>query len=186
MPLSPPAAREKQHTRTVTVEGYRRDDGLFDIEGRLVDTKTYGFPNQDRGRIEAGEPLHGMELRLTIDGDMLIHAAEAVTDYGPFAICRDINPAFHRLAGLRIGPGFRKQVREAFGGVHGCTHLVELLLGPMATTAFQTLYAERERQGRSGAAPAPGERPRIIDTCHALASDSPVVQRQWPEWYTGD
>lgn len=187
MPLTPPAVpREKQHTRTIEVNGYRREDGLYDIEGHLVDTKTYGFPNTDRGRIEAGEPLHGMELRLTIDGDMLIHAAEAVTDYGPFTVCKEINPAFHRLAGLRIGPGFRKQVRELLGGVHGCTHLVELLLGPMATTAFQTMYAERERQGRSGAAPAPGERPRIIDTCHALASDSPVVGRQWPEWYTGE
>lgn len=185
MPLSPPVDREKQHTRTVTVDGYRRADGLFDIEGHLVDTKTYGFPNTDRGRIEAGEPLHGMWLRLTIDGDMLIHAAEAVTDHGPFTICKDINPAFDTLAGLRIGPGFRKQVRERLGGAHGCTHLVELLLGPMATTAFQTLYAERERQGRAGDSAGPGGRPRILDTCHALASDSPVVKRQWPQWYTG-
>lgn len=183
MPLSPPVPRTKQHTRTIEVQGYRREDGLYDIEGHLVDTKTYGFANKDRGRIEAGEPLHGMWLRLTIDRTMTIQAAEAVTDYGPFTICKDINPAFEKLAGIRVGPGFRKEVRAALGGVHGCTHLVELLLGPMATTAFQTMYAEREREGSHGATT---ERPRIIDTCHALAADGPIVKREWPQWYEGD
>ncbi|WP_404382150.1 DUF2889 domain-containing protein [Caenispirillum salinarum] len=183
MPLTPPTvAREKQHTRTVQVEGFRREDGLYDIEGHLVDTKTYGFSNQDRGRIEAGEPLHGMWLRLTIDRTMLIRSAEAVTDYGPFTICKDINPDFAKLEGLHIGPGFRKDVRARLGGRHGCTHLVEMLLGPMATTAFQTMYAEREKTGENKGL---AERPRIIDTCHALAADGPIVARQWPQWYEG-
>lgn len=183
MPLTPPpVAREKQHMRTVQVEGFRREDGLYDIEGHLIDTKTYGFPNEDRGRIEAGEPLHGMWLRLTIDSTMVIQSAEAVTDYGPFTICKDINPAFTKLKGLRIGPGFRKDVRARLGGRHGCTHLVEMLLGPMATTAFQTMYAEREKTGENKGLT---ERPRIIDTCHALAADGPIVRRQWPQWYEG-
>lgn len=180
MPLSPPAPRVKQHTRVVTVEGYQREDGLWDVEGHLVDTKPYGFPNRDRGRIDAGEPLHEMWLRITIDRTMTIQAAEAVTDHGPFTICKDINPAFATLAGLRIGPGFRKAVRQVLGGVHGCTHLVEMLLGPMGTTAFQTMYAERERSGENKGS---GERPRIIDTCHALAADGPIVKREWPQWY---
>ena len=29
------------------------------------------------------------------------------------------------------------------------------------------------------------ERPRFLGTCHALASDSPAVKEQWPEFYTG-
>ena len=32
---------------------------------------------------------------------------------------------------------------------------------------------------------APEERPRFLGTCHALASDSPVVKERWPEFYTG-
>ena len=39
MPLSPAAPREHIHTRTVTCRGYRRKDGLWDIEGHLVDVK---------------------------------------------------------------------------------------------------------------------------------------------------
>ncbi len=38
MPLSPPAAsREHIHTRVVECRGYRRDDGLWDIEGHITD-----------------------------------------------------------------------------------------------------------------------------------------------------
>ena len=51
MPLSPPAPRTHIHTRTVTVMGYEREDGLFDIEAQMTDTKTYGFRNNWRGEI---------------------------------------------------------------------------------------------------------------------------------------
>ena len=55
MPLPAPAPRQLLHKRVVQCWGYRREDGLWDIEGRLVDTKTYPFPNEDRGgAIQAG------------------------------------------------------------------------------------------------------------------------------------
>ena len=37
--LSAPAAREAQHFRNDQFGGYRRADGLFDIEGRMTDAK---------------------------------------------------------------------------------------------------------------------------------------------------
>ena len=67
MPLSKAAAREKLHTRDIEICGYRRADGLYDIEAQLADAKSYGFVNQDRGYVDAGEKLHGMWLRLTVD-----------------------------------------------------------------------------------------------------------------------
>ena len=52
--LSAPVLREAQHFRNYAFGGYRRADGLFDIEGRMTDTKSYAFPNDwrqhDRGR----------------------------------------------------------------------------------------------------------------------------------------
>jgi hypothetical protein len=160
--------------------GYRRADGLWDIEGHLVDTKTYAFDNRHRGRLEAGDPVHEMWLRITIDDDLLIHEAEAVTDHSPYSICPDITPSFSRLKGLTIGGGFRRKVAERLGGVHGCTHLVELL-GPMATTAFQTMSAKRH----SERARDPSQPPRFLDTCHAHASDGVVVKEFWPQHYRG-
>jgi hypothetical protein len=186
--LSDPAPRELLHLRDISLRGYQRDDGLFDIEAHLTDTKTYGFPNADRGgRIEAGEPLHEMRLRLTVDEHMTITACEAATLHGPHRMCPDITPNFARLAGLRIGAGFLKAARERVGGVHGCTHLVELL-GQIGTTAFQTLYAIRAKRAKQ--AEARGEKPSsrppaLLNTCHAYATDSPVVAARWPDFYTG-
>jgi hypothetical protein len=55
MPLTQAASRELLHTRDIQISGYRRDDGLYDIEAQLADAKTYGFVNQDRGYVAAGE-----------------------------------------------------------------------------------------------------------------------------------
>ena len=67
MPLPNPEPRERLHTRRYEFNGYQRADGLWDIEGRMTDVKSYGFDNDYRGRIEAEEPLHDMRIRLTLD-----------------------------------------------------------------------------------------------------------------------
>ena len=151
----------------------------------MVDTKTYSIPNRHRGEVAAGEPVHEMWLRLTIDDSMRIHAVEAVTDYGPFGLCPAITHNFRRLEGLTIGPGFRRAVRERVGGTQGCTHLVELV-DTIATTAFQTMTALRHREELRPRAASNLERPRFLGTCHALAGDSPAVKEHWPEFYTGN
>ncbi len=188
MPLSPPVEREPIHTRKVTCRGYLRQDGLWDVEGHMTDQKSYAYPNDYRGQIEAGEPVHDMWMRMTVDETLTIRAMECVTDSGPFAICGNITPNFQRMVGVQIGKGFRGKVKQLVGGTEGCTHLVELF-GPMATTAFQSIYPYQEKRRRENpeiaAAEGPRERPRILDTCHALASDSYVVKNNWPEFYTG-
>ena len=184
MPLSEPVEREPRHHRRVTCDGYRRSDGLWDIEAHLVDTKPFDLPNRARGgRITAGEPLHEMWLRLTVDTAMTVRRVEAVTDHSPFAVCPHATAQFRRLEGERIGPGWRRRVRDLVGGTAGCTHLVELLT-PLATTALQTIYG-----ARYGAAPDEGGgglMEQLIGSCHALAPDSEVVRDFWPEHYRGD
>ena len=44
MPLPPPAPRDLKHTRTIVCQGYEREDGLWDIEARLTDTKPRDIP----------------------------------------------------------------------------------------------------------------------------------------------
>lgn len=178
MPLSEPAAREPIHQRTVQCHGYRRADGLWDIEGHIVDVKTYDFENTERGKVEAGVPVHEMRVRITVDDEFLIHDAEACTEHAPFGVCSQAAPSMKELKGVRIGAGWRREINKRIGGTLGCTHLRELL-GPMATTAFQTIVPLRAGESRS----APGKRPSVIGTCHAYAPDSPVVKRLWPEHY---
>ncbi|HEX5326393.1 MAG TPA: DUF2889 domain-containing protein, partial [Acetobacteraceae bacterium] len=150
MPLSPPADREVLHTRAITIQGYQRSDGLYDIEAQLIDSKSTAIPNQDRGAIAAGEPVHGMWMRMTVDEAMRIHSCEAATDHSPYAVCPQAAPNFTRLAGLTIRSGFLKEAAARIGGTAGCTHLRELLQ-QMATTAFQTITPARARRELAGA-----------------------------------
>src|SRR3954449_5573263 len=127
MPLSDPAPRELLHLRAIEINGYRREDGLFDIEAHLTDTKTFGQTNYDRGYIEAGEPIHDMWLRLTIDETMEIVDVDAVSDKTPYTMCPSAAPNFASLIGLRIKAGFLRDANQRVGGPVGCTHLRELL-----------------------------------------------------------
>lgn len=183
MPLPPAVPRQPFHRRVIECRGYQRADGLWDIEGHLVDTKDYALPTQARGTLAPGQPLHEMWLRLTVDDNFIVHAAIAVTDAAPFHICPDITPRFQHLQGVSIASGWHRKVRELLGGVKGCTHLVELL-AQMATTAFQTIYpatrAKRERE----ATLHPHRQPPMLDTCHAFARNSVVVKQFLPKFYT--
>lgn len=180
MPLSSVVHRKPLHTRKLTLQGYLREDGLLDIEGHLIDTKPFDIPNRDRGgRIRAGESLHEMRVRLTLDLDFKILDAQAVTEYAPYDHCKGGPLSFSRLIGEQIGPGWNKRVKSILGGRQGCTHITEML-GQMATTAFQTLNS---LQSPGEPAKDKEEKPLILDTCLALASDSPVVEREWPEFY---
>ena len=145
--LSPPAPREAVHQRQINCNGFVRNDELYDIEAELTDHKTYAFPSDFRGTVTPDLPVHHMILRVTINKELVIQHAEAITITGPYAICPTANEVFHNLVGLQIGPGWRRKVQAAIGGRHGCTHITELL-GPVATIAYQTLYGEEARQNR--------------------------------------
>jgi len=179
MPLSEPVGRELLHQRDIVLHGFRRDDGQFDVEAQLTDTKSYGFPSDDRGYIAQGEPLHGMSMRMTVDAELLITAFEASTDYSPYAICPTAAENFGRLVGIRIGRGFLKAAAERVGGTHGCTHLRELLQ-QMATVAIQTLYSKRQKSDRGADSPK-----GLLNTCYAYSTNGLLVQKRWPEHYTG-
>lgn len=190
-----PAATERDalHTRRYDFRGYRRGDGLFDIEGRMVDTKDYSFPNEWRGEVKPGEPVHDMIIRLTLDDHFVVHDIAAVTAASPFEICPAITPTFESLKGATVAKGWTRTLRAQFGGAHGCTHHVEMLRA-MGTVAFQTIYGWREKAKRELGGPqtdsppvetSPGKRPAFLDTCHALASDSEVVKSHWPQFYEG-
>jgi len=184
MPLSPAVPRRLLHQRIVQCQGYQRDDSWWEIEGWIVDTKTYTLPNEDRGSaIQAGEPLHDMSIRLTVDDQWVIRDVDACTDSAPFGICPAITARYQMLLGVQIGPGWSLKLKELFSGVNGCTHMTELL-GPVATTFFQTVYGQRYEE-EDAQPPAERETPPVLNTCHALASNSPVVKRRWPRAYTG-
>jgi hypothetical protein len=150
---------------------------MWDIEGRIADTKTYSVDIYGNKMIAPGEPIHDMHVRITVDDDYVIREAVALTNASPYACCAEINPSYAKLVGLKLTTGFTAALRERFGGPAGCTHITELL-SPMATTAFQTIAAGRLRRDhgkprRSGS----GEESRFWNACYALRADGEVARR---------
>ena len=177
MPL-PPSTSERVpvHGRTITLRGYRRSDGLWDIEGQLRDVRDHHFvfPGGER---PGGEAIHTMWLRLTVDATALIVDAAAATDASPFpGVCDGITPDYASgLIGLRVGPGFSRETARRFSGVRGCTHMSELLR-TLGTAVIQTLAG-------NNLAVSETHKPFQLDGCHALATDGPQVAAFYPRWY---
>lgn len=170
-----PVDRNEIHHRTISIRGYRRGDGLWDIEGHLMDVRSERAIFAGGAR-EANEPIHSMWLRLTIENNARISAAVAATEASPYpGVCGRIAPDYGALVGLTIGPGFRGHVRRLFGAQKGCTHMSELL-SAMATGALQTLAGERGAIDEE-------RKPFQLDGCHALATDGPIVQAFYPRWF---
>src|SRR5260221_14101346 len=103
MVLPAPVAREAFHHRRIAVDGFRRDDGLWDIEAHMTDTKTYAFTNDWRGEIKPGEPLHDMWLRVTIDDEMVVQDIGAVAGSPPFRGSPGSTGNFRRPLGREPG-----------------------------------------------------------------------------------
>jgi len=182
--LSAPTPRRLIHERRVVTRGYLRDDGMWDIEGELIDEKTYTYADRDRGPLPAGSPMHHMRARLTVDHDLVIHAAEGAMPAHPFGFCTGAIEPTQALVGACLAKGFRRVVEEAMGRTSGCTHLRELILA-VATTAFQTVSSYREQFLPELGAPksADGERPFFLNQCRSWADTSPVVAVHFPQFH---
>ena len=199
MALSEPVKREPMHTRRIEVQGFLREDGLLDVDARLVDTKPYTFANDDSGEVPAGRPLHEMLVRMTVDDRLNIVACEAVTLHSPYANCGGGADNMGVLVGLALKAGFLKAANERLRGPLGCTHIREMLQ-QIGTVAHQTMWPVRERAQARALAEAQRRDPSLvvraeageeegsagqINTCFAYSSAGPVVQKRWPHLSTG-
>ena len=162
------------------MQAYAREDGLYDVEGHLTDTKPQDFTVTAGPLRPAGTAIHGMWLRLTIDDQFLVHEIAAATDASPYGDCLGAPPTLQAMVGVRIGAGWTREIKERLGGVKCCTHLMEML-APLGTVAFQSLIAIV--RARATATDANG-RPLAIDSCYALAGHRSVVAIRWPEHAT--
>ncbi len=171
--------RELTHTRRIRFEGYKRADGLWDLEAHLTDIKNHDY-RLKTGVRRAGQPIHGMWVRVTIDPHYNIVSANASSDDVPYpGGCEPAAANYGKLVGLNLLKGFRKRLAEIFGGVKGCTHMTEMLAG-LPTAAIQTFAGEREEES------ADGRKPFQLDQCQALETTSETVMKWYPKWYRGD
>ena len=180
MPLPPPAiSRTLAHTRRLRFEAYKRADGLWDLEAHLTDIKPFDY-RLSSGIRPAGQPVHDMWIRLTIDWRLAIVDALVLVEAMPYTgACSAIAQEYGRdLVGLNLGRGFRKAVQARFAKVAGCTHLNEIL-AQFPTAAIQTMAGERVDNENED----DGSKPFQLDQCHALDTRGATVQRYYPRWH---
>lgn len=181
MSLPPPEiARDPLHTRSVRVSSYAREDGLWDLEAELIDVKAYDFPKKAGDTHFAGDPIHHMHLRITIDDQFTIVDAVADYDSAPYGPnCAAISPAYKDLVGLNLLRKFREAVKARFSRSAGCTHMTELsyLLPTVAIQSMANRRREEQEQGDTDT------RPFQLGGCHALRLDGEVAREFYPKWY---
>ena len=176
MPLTPPA-RQLKHTRSITVQAFSRDDGLWDVEARLTDMKTRDVELAAVVR-KVGEPIHDMTLRVTIDTSLRVVAASAISEAVPYpGSCENITPDYGQLVGLNLLNGFYREVRQRLSGVSGCTHLTELA-SVLPTAAVQAFAGDVFHTDGNA-----DKQPFQLDRCHALRTDGAAVREFYPRWY---
>ncbi|GAA5092760.1 DUF2889 domain-containing protein [Paenalcaligenes hermetiae] len=172
--------RSPLHKRAVTVEVFEREDGLWDLDAVLVDTKSYDFPLFEGGVHPAGQPVHHMLLRITIDDSYTIVDAAVQYEAAPYKVCATIADDYRQLIGLNLLRGFRHDVRARLAGRYGCTHMTELT-NVLPTAAVQGIATRLNRI--KATTQQQDKRPFHIDGCHALRADGDIVRVYYPKWY---
>lgn len=137
--------RQLLHTRETRFRGYRRDDGLWDIEAELLDTKEKPLHIVGERTIQPGESLHDLRIQVTVDSQYTVQSIQAEMQAVPHVTCPAALPPMQGLVGCKLSNGWRQSVNQHLGTSIGCTHLRDMLVH-MATVAFQTLSVERPHE----------------------------------------
>ncbi len=178
MPLPLPAyPRKPLHNRSIQVHSFEREDGLWDVEAELIDSKAFSYFKRDGSEQKIGQAFHHMHLRITIDSTFTILDAVAAYDASPFGEpCTSIVGAYRDLIGMNLLKSFRQQVKERFSRTAGCTHMTELA-AVLPTAAVQTMSGQRRN------AADPTKRPYQLGGCTAWRLDGPITKELYPQWY---
>jgi hypothetical protein len=154
--------------------GHRRDDGLFDIECTLVDTKGMDVPLLGVSRVvKAGESMHDMAIRMRVNDDLVVIDIEASSDATPYAICPEAVSSLQTVKGMKIGAGWTYAIKRQLVGAASCTHLAEMLIA-MGTAAYQTVVPYNRLHGRE----TPGfTLEKKVNSCYAYAAERPLIQQ---------
>lgn len=179
MTIPQPAERREVHHRTYDIRAYERSDGLFDVEARLVDRKPFDFHRIDEDPLPAGNPLHDLSIRLSVDRDFVVREIAAASTATPFSICKSAESTLNVLVGERIAKGWSSKLKEHLRGTRSCTHLMEMLM-PMATVAIQGIRGLERESGIRDSEESASAR---INSCFAYADFRAVVMKFWPAHY---
>lgn len=163
--MSKTKAPKALHRRSIEHQTWQHEDGVLEIESRLIDTKAYDTHIGFNRALPKGEPVHDMTIRILLGGDGLIRDIRLRMDSTPFDLCPEVIGHFESLRGASMGRGWNHLLNKRFAGAGGCRHLIDLLRG-MGTVAFQSMPHRVWTQASLE---------RMADSCHAFRKGGPVM-----------
>lgn len=169
--MSKNPVRKAMHHRSIEHQTWLHEDGVLEIESRLIDTKAYDTHVGFGRELPARQPLHDMTISILLGLDGLIQDIQLRMDSTPFDICPEVAQRFKALRGASMSTGWNALLSQRFAGISGCRHLIDLLRG-MGTVAFQSQPGEGWTQESLE---------RFSDSCYAFRQDGPVVERLMAE-----
>lgn len=176
------APRRLMHQRSLQCDAYLREDGLWEVEVRLRDTKPFGYTHFRRGEMRPGDAVHDMMLRVAVDDDMTIRDVGSEMFATPFLSCHDVRPLMGRLTGLKLSRGWREAARQRIGRLETCTHLMDLL-APAVATLYQTVTMGKNPENRHVLHNLkPGEKPFYLNGCYSWREDGDNVANVFPDF----
>lgn len=168
--------KEKIQNRHIDISSYEYDDANIVVKGELKDKRlvtTYDLAGQPRPPLTVHhfsiEWLFGVEERR-------IERIWVDMKTTPHDECDQIKEKLNSLEGVKIAPGFTRQVKRLLGGNKGCIHLTTLILA-MAPAALQGYWTHADRYPDSRDITKEEMEHYLIDSCHVWRKDGPLVKK---------
>jgi hypothetical protein len=127
-----PRLRQLVHGRQIACRAYRREDGCWEIEGRLRDVRTHAV-RLPEGAVPAGEPYRELALTLIVDDALTIRAARIDAATPAPEVRARLSAACRAVISWQISPGFADDTKAFFARAADCAHLAELFAALVAT-----------------------------------------------------
>jgi hypothetical protein len=170
--------KERIHSRTITVNTYEIDDSSLLVEGDLVDERF--FPSFYYSRNEFLDPgiVHDIRVEMKVNLPRLdITEARAQMRKIPIKDCLGVESSAEKIVGLRIKPGFSRDLKERLGGTAGCLHMTTLIYH-MGAAAVQGMWAWYSRKREGGSTRSLDYDPGILkDSCWLWREDGPFFEK---------
>lgn len=167
--------KEKIQNRNIDVSSYEYDEDHIVVCGELKDRRlvaTHDLAGKPRPPLTVHHLC--IELLLSLK-ERQITRVWVDMKTTPHDECDQIQDKLAVLEGLKIAPGFTRQVNRLLGGRKGCIHLTTLLLA-MAPAALQGYWTHADRKPDSRDITHEEMEQYLIDSCHVWRKEGELVK----------
>jgi hypothetical protein len=164
------------HQRNILISTKECGPGRMLVTGELKEERLVPYAGVD-GDSRPPHTVHHMIVRMRVDAASLtIEHIDAEMPTTPHRACPESAATVKALEGWQVAPGFSRRVKQALGGVRGCSHLTALILA-MAPAVVQGFWVHRRRESEAPAVSEELLERYLLDTCRVWRRGGPLARK---------